>query len=125
MRDFDCTLPERCYCAEFNTKCTPAAADEVADKQAFTLESIAPNPFDETTSLRFTLPAAGRVRLQVFSAIGHKLDEAELGWLPAGEQQFAWTKKADTTSGICFFMLYFENGNQAISAVKKALILPR
>lgn len=121
----DCTLPERCYCAEFNTFCTPAAANEVADKQTFIFESISPNPFDETTSLLFTLPQAGKVRLEVFSAFGNKLDEMELGWLPAGEQQITWTKKADTASGICFFMLYFENENGAVTAVKKALILPR
>lgn len=120
----DCTLPERCYCTEFNQPCTPAAAEEVAENQPFTLASIAPNPFDETTSLRFTLHEAGGVRLQVFSAFGNKLDEADLGWLPAGEQQTTWTKKADTASGICFFMLYFENGNGVNMAVEKALILP-
>ena len=120
----DCTLPERCYCAEFNQPCTPTSADEVADNQPFTLASIAPNPFDEMTSLRFTSHEAGEVRLQVFSAYGNKLDEADLGWLPAGEQQTTWTKKADTASGICFFKLIFENGNQAGSIVIKALLLP-
>ena len=121
----DCTLPERCYCAEFNQPCTPAAAEEATDNQPFTLEPIFPNPFDETTSLRFTLHEAGQVRLQVFSAFGNKLDEADLGWLPTGEQLTTWTKKAEAThGGLCFFKLIFSNGNQAGSVVGKALILP-
>jgi hypothetical protein len=119
----DCTLPERCYCAEFNTPCTPAAAGEVADKQAFRFESISPNPIEESASLRFSLPRSGKVRLEVFSAFGNRLDEAELGWLPAGEQQFLWTKKADAASGICFFMLYFEDGKEVNLSVKKAVML--
>ncbi|MBI1224498.1 MAG: endonuclease I [Bacteroidetes bacterium] len=121
----DCTLPERCYCAEFNTKCTPAALEEEADNQLFALKSISPNPFDETTVLHFVLQEPGRVRLEVFDAFGNKLDEVELGHFAAGEQQATWTKKADTASGICFFMLYFENGNQTGVAVTKVLILPR
>jgi endonuclease I len=119
----DCTLPERCYCADFNQPCTPAAVGEVAVNQSFTMESIAPNPFYESTDLRFTLHEPSQVRLAVFSAFGKKMDELDFGWMQAGEQQIAWTKKADTASGICFFRLYFESGNQAGSVVGKALLL--
>lgn len=119
----DCTLPERCYCAGLQT-CTPAAANEAVENQTFVFESISPNPFQETALLRFKLQAAGKVRLEVFSAFGNKLDERDLGLLTAGEQQFQWTKKADATSGICFFRLFYENGNQTGSWMGKALILP-
>ncbi len=121
----DCTLPERCFCAELAQPCTPAAAGEMTENQPFTLESIAPNPFNDTATLRFMLHEAGKVKLQVFSAFGNKLDEADLGFLPAGEQLTTWTKKAEAAcGGICFFKLIFENGTQAGSVVGKALILP-
>ncbi len=119
----DCTLPERCYCADFAQPCTPAAAEEAAESQHFMLTSIAPSPFSETTVVNFILHEPGRVRLEVSNAFGQRLDAQDLGWLPSGEQQIRWTKKADTACGICFFRLVFENGNQAGSVVGKALML--
>lgn len=120
----DCTLPARCYCAEFQQTCTPAADHEVTENQPFAFESISPNPFQESAMLRFNLKTTGKVRLEVFTAFGKKLDEQDLGQLPAGEQQFLWTKKADAAGGICFFRLFYENGSQAASFVERALLLP-
>ncbi len=119
----DCTLPERCFCTDFGQACTPAATNEATANQLFTFESIAPNPFAETAVVSFTLHEPGQVRLEVSNAFGQKLDDGALGWLPAGQQQFRWTKKADAASGICFFRLVFENGNQAGSVIRKALVL--
>ncbi len=121
----DCTLPERCYCADFGTKCTPASTEEAADNQSITLESIAPNPLHDEAVLRFTLPSAGRVRLAVFGAFGNKLDEVDLGWLPIGEQQATWHRPADLSGGICFFRLMIENDGQMASVIEKAILLPR
>jgi hypothetical protein len=117
----DCTLPERCYCAEFEQPCTPVATDEVADNPSFTLKNIAPNPIADEAMLSFQLHEPGRVRLEVFSAFGKPLDAVELGWLAAGDQQIRWTKKANMPSGLFLFRLGFENG---AGVVGKAVVLP-
>ncbi len=116
----DCTLPERCYCADFGTKCTPAATEEGADNQSFKFESISPNPLQDLAVLRFTMPAAGRVRLSVFGAFGNKLEEVDLGWMGVGRQEAVWQRPMDIASGMCFFRLEFEGAYM----VKKAIILP-
>jgi hypothetical protein len=116
----DCTLPERCYCADFNTKCTPAATEEGAENQSFTLESISPNPLQDLAVLRFTMPAAGRVRLSVFGAFGNKLDEVDLGWMGVGRQEAVWRRQAGVASGMCFFRLEMEGA----FLVGKAILLP-
>ncbi|MBK8562181.1 MAG: endonuclease [Saprospiraceae bacterium] len=117
----DCTLPERCYCADFGTKCTPAATEQGADNQSFTLKSISPNPLQDFAVLRFTLPTAGRVRLAVFGAFGNKLDEVDLGWMGEGRQEAVWQRPADVASGMSFFRLEFEGA----FLVKKAILLPK
>jgi len=120
----DCTLPERCFCAEFQQQCTPTATNEVPVNQGFTIDKITPNPFSETAVVNFTLREAAQVRLQVFNAFGQQLDAVSLGWQPAGQHDFAWTKKADAVAGICFFRLFYENGNGGSSVVAKAILLP-
>jgi hypothetical protein len=60
---------------------SPAAALQLA---AF------PNPFNPVTTLRFSLPQAGRVSLRIFSADGRAVATLIDGELPAGETRHAW-----------------------------------
>lgn len=50
----------------------------------------APCPFRETTSLRFTLPEAGRVSLVLYDASGRAVRELVHGWQSAGPQAVVW-----------------------------------
>jgi len=43
-----------------------------------------PNPFNPTTSIPFSLPAAAEVRLDVFDLLGRKVATLKNGFLPAG-----------------------------------------
>lgn len=52
--------------------------------------SAAPNPFNPQTSLRFTLPEAGRVRLDLFDARGRKVADLIAGDLAAGSHDVIW-----------------------------------
>lgn len=49
-----------------------------------------PNPFNPRTTLRFTLPAAGRARLSVFDVSGRELATLFDAARPAGEQSVDW-----------------------------------
>ena len=52
-------------------------ADDEAGPAAFTLYPNAPNPFAATTEVRYELPEAGRVTLEVFNALGQQVFEYE------------------------------------------------
>jgi len=49
-----------------------------------------PNPFAGRTSLRFSLPRASRVTLEVIDLAGQRVRTLERGVLPAGEHVAAW-----------------------------------
>jgi serine protease len=49
-----------------------------------------PNPFNPTVTLRFALPAAGRVRVAVYDAAGREVARLLDGERPAGEQLLTW-----------------------------------
>lgn len=49
-----------------------------------------PNPFSESTTLRFVQPRAGAARLAIYDAAGRRLRELALPAGPAGERSLAW-----------------------------------
>lgn len=65
----------------------PAAPSVLA---GLALAPPAPNPAAGATTLRFSLPGAGRVRLEVFDAEGRRVRTLADGEYAAGEQTTAW-----------------------------------
>src|SRR5262245_60973951 len=56
-----------------------------------------PNPFRRATRLRFDLPEAGQVTLEVFDLSGRKVRVLEDAWYAAGSHEVTWN--ADDTAG--------------------------
>lgn len=76
---------------------------EVPD--GFTLEQNYPNPFNPTTTIRFGLPEATQVQLDVFDAQGRKVAELVRSYLAAGWYEAPWEAPLRTASGIYFYRL--------------------
>ncbi len=55
------------------------------------LDAAAPNPFSGQTTLRFSLPSAQRVRLEIFDALGRRVAIAADETFAAGPNRVAWT----------------------------------
>jgi len=67
----------------------PAASPEVAFAPA------QPNPFRSATTLRFTLPGSGRVRLAVYDVTGRRVRTLVEGFRAAGGQAVEWDGRDD------------------------------
>ncbi len=52
--------------------------------------SVAPNPFNPATSIRFTLPAAARTRLDIHAIDGSRIATLADGPLAAGRHEIRW-----------------------------------
>jgi hypothetical protein len=57
---------------------------------AFGVESNYPNPFNPTTTIRFTLPAAGFAELSIYDATGRALETLRAGFIEAGVHEVEW-----------------------------------
>ncbi|MEZ4387220.1 MAG: FlgD immunoglobulin-like domain containing protein, partial [Candidatus Krumholzibacteriia bacterium] len=55
----------------------------------------APNPFNPRTVLRYTVPAAGPVRLDVFDVRGRRVSRLVDRIQPAGQHEVTWAGQAD------------------------------
>ena len=65
-------------------------ADGAAPAGAVTLGANEPNPFRASTAIRFALPAASHVRLEVFDALGRRVATLVDGPLEAGPHTRTW-----------------------------------
>jgi hypothetical protein len=94
---------------------TPSQATAVEDKpeqpSAFTLAQNYPNPFNPSTSIHFTLPDPGAVRLAVYDVRGREVAVLVDGRVAAGRHQVTYDA-VNLTSGTYFYRLETPQGRQ-------------
>ena len=67
-----------------------------------TLQSLYPNPFHQSTTVRFMLPEAGVATVDVLDVVGRRVDRLLEGPLAAGDHNLTWT--ADGVPSGCYFV---------------------
>jgi hypothetical protein len=70
----------------------------------YQLQQNYPNPFNPSTSIQFSLPLASFVKLEVFNALGEKVDLLVSEELSAGTYKYNWDAK-EHSSGIYLYKL--------------------
>ena len=86
--------------------------------EEYSLMQNYPNPFNPSTTIRFSIPAASYVTLEVFNALGEKVEVLVSEELSAGTYKYEWNAK-DLTSGIYFYRLTSESFTES----KKMILL--
>ena len=88
-----------------------------------TLHGCAPNPFNHSTDLSFTLATTSNVRVDIYDILGRKVRTLSYDRLPAGEHEITWC--GDSGSGATLatgvYFVRFEAGGYV--AVRKMVLL--
>jgi hypothetical protein len=90
----------------------------------FDLEQNFPNPFNPSTTIRFSLARAGEVQLAVINVLGQKVRTLIDGYYPAGTHSVVWDGTIDggqvAASGVYFYRLISgaESRTRAMSLLK-------
>jgi len=83
--------------------------DSPAVPKAFALFQNVPNPFNPSTTIRFDLPRASRVKLSVYNVRGEAIATIFDGRMDEGRKEISWSGKDDrgsaVASGIYFYRL--------------------
>ncbi len=78
----------------------PVAAEDGAAPTRYTLEDAYPNPFDGSTTIRFSVATAQRVTLTLYDGLGRKVRSLYEGTPAAGVTEAVVMQGADLPSGI-------------------------
>jgi hypothetical protein len=73
-----------------------------------------PNPFRQNTTLRFRLPEAARVQLDVYDVQGRMRLRQDLGVLDAGDQSYSFSGKGLGT-GLYLYRLQMVNARTGLT----------
>jgi hypothetical protein len=85
---------------------TPAALVGKVPGTAIELHQNYPNPFNPTTSIGFSLPSSGRVRLAVYNMLGQNVATLVDGEMGAGDHRVEW-QAGNAASGLYFYRVEF------------------
>lgn len=94
------------------------APDQTGVPAAFALEQNYPNPFNPATNIRFMLPHAGPVSLEVFNTLGQRIAVLADGVRDAGSYTVRFDA-ATLPSGVYYYRLTGEG----FTAVKKCILV--
>lgn len=97
--------------------------EEPATPREFELKQNFPNPFNPTTRLTFTMPAAQKVSLKIYDAQGRLVQTLIDAPLSAGRHEVEWNglnqQNEFAASGVYFYIL--QSGN--FRATKKMILM--
>ncbi|MDP8241145.1 MAG: T9SS type A sorting domain-containing protein, partial [Candidatus Hatepunaea meridiana] len=84
--------------------------------------SASPNPFNSATTISFSIPYNGNVRIDVFNVQGHLVEEIDLGLKSIGEHLVLWNSK-NKANGIYIARVCLESKSSKQAAFLKLLLL--
>jgi len=107
----------------FNGEFVAIDNDDVKIAQEFQLFDNYPNPFNPTTTIDFSIPEAGNVKVKIFNINGELIKNYNLGNMNSGIQNIVWNAIDNSgmtvAAGTYFYQLNYKN--QTIT--KKMLLL--
>ncbi|KPL13050.1 MAG: hypothetical protein AMS23_04235 [Bacteroides sp. SM1_62] len=124
--------PGKAYCDDF-LLCKMIDAAEMAGIEDQIVESLPtiyrldqnyPNPFNPTTTISYSVPAKGKVKLEIYNMLGQRIKTLVNSSMPAGNYEATWDAKDDqgrtAASGVYFYRL---TASGDITLTKKMLFL--
>ncbi|MBN1894484.1 hypothetical protein JW906_08310 [bacterium] len=112
---------------EYLHGCVTGIRETDAQPVKFALDPNHPNPFNPCTTIRYTLPQAGRIRLSVFNAAGRWVRDLLHGEAAAGMNEVVWDgtdhRNVRVNSGIYLCRISVKSGTGHFQATRKICLV--
>lgn len=82
-----------------------------------------PNPFNPSTNIRYGLPEAGNVKIEVYNILGSKVATVFRGKQSAGEYTVTWNGKDDAGNNVASGIYYYQMTTPEFTQVKKMILV--
>ncbi|MEO1020910.1 MAG: DUF5689 domain-containing protein [Bacteroidota bacterium] len=95
------------------------STEEKLTPNSFTLDQNFPNPFNPTTTIRYSVPVAGTVSLKVYNLVGQEVATLVQGFETAGAKEIRFDA-SDLASGLYIYRLNTPSGS---SITRKMMLI--
>ena len=95
-----------CAAAKPCASCRPAAEKTSAMAKEFSLSQNNPNPFNPVTTISFSIPQSGHVRLIIYNSVGSKVATLVDRDISAGNHSVEWNAD-NQSSGVYFYTMSY------------------
>ncbi|MCW8811479.1 MAG: YCF48-related protein [Ignavibacteriaceae bacterium] len=92
--------------------------DEITEVNSFKLSQNYPNPFNPSTTIQYSIPESGNVKLEVYNSLGEEVSVLVDEYKEAGNYKINFNA-GELSSGIYFYKLTTNN----YSSIKKMILL--
>jgi len=82
-----------------------------------------PNPFNPSTTIKYDLPEAAEVRIEVFNVLGQRVATLVDGWEQAGQHQLIWDSKDDAGQPVASGMYFYRLTTGKFTDSRKMMLL--
>jgi photosystem II stability/assembly factor-like uncharacterized protein len=90
---------------------SPLSSKTFENNTKFHLKNY-PNPFNQTTTISFSIPISGNVSLKIFNILGQEIDELINENLATGSYSFQWNAEKQA-SGVYFYKLISDSYSES------------
>ncbi|KUO59845.1 hypothetical protein APF79_11575 [bacterium BRH_c32] len=82
-----------------------------------------PNPFNPTTTIEYSLPTEGNVKLEIYNSLGQLVNVLIEGNQSAGRQRVIWNGKDSFGSSVSSGIYFYRIKTNSFSQVKKMILM--
>jgi len=107
---------------QLNSQAMTVAESEKKPTEFALLQNY-PNPFNPQTTIRFALPTAEHVRLEIYDLLGRHVKTLQDGALTAGWHQVSWDATNDANRAVSAGVYFYSINAENFKAVKKLLLI--
>ncbi|KAF5036820.1 hypothetical protein DSECCO2_571120 [anaerobic digester metagenome] len=87
------------------------------------ISSNYPNPFNPSTTITYSMPATGQVRISVYNMKGQKVRDLLNTEMPRGNHKVVWDGKDSNNSNVSSGIYFFKLETEGHSSVRKAMLM--
>jgi beta-glucosidase len=89
----------------------------------FSLSNNYPNPFNPSTTIEYSLPKPGNIKIEIYNALGQLINVVENSYKDAGKYKVIWNAEDSSGSFVSSGIYFYRMSAEGFTLVKKMILM--